>query len=153
VVRREETDWKRVGCVQPTPARPGAVRCPRLAAGELTALGKRRSRTAIIHRTIRWCTTLSGESSTTNSSLSGKEKKSMWLKFTGLSSGAPDCLVSQWRQRQRSSARSTREMWPVPTVGWVHRTVRCANQPQGATVECARYGRRSRTGQATVAVW
>jgi hypothetical protein len=38
-------------------------------------------------------------------------------------------------------------------VGWAHRTVRCAldsvrctNQPREATVGCARYGRRSRTG-------
>jgi hypothetical protein len=37
--------------------------------------------------------------------------------------------VSQRRQRQRSSARSTRDTWPAPTVGWctrlsdMHRTV------------------------------
>jgi hypothetical protein len=54
---------------------------------------------------------------------------------------------------QRSSAQSTRDTWPAPTVGWVYQTVRCApgsvrcaNQPRGATVGCARYGRRSRTG-------
>jgi hypothetical protein len=45
------------------------------------------------------------------------------------------------------------DTWPAATVGWAHRTVRCvpdcvrcANQPRGATVGCARYGRRSRTG-------
>jgi hypothetical protein len=54
--------------------------------------------------------------------------------------------VSQQRQWQRSSARSARDTWLAPTVGWVHRTVRCANQPRGETVGCARYGRRSRTG-------
>jgi hypothetical protein len=54
---------------------------------------------------------------------------------------------------QRSSARSTRDTWPAPTVGWMHRTVRCApdsvrcaNQSRGVTVGCARYGRRSCTG-------
>jgi hypothetical protein len=58
---------------------------------------------AIIHRTVRWC--------------------------TGLSGGAPDCPVSQLRQRQRLPARSTRDTWPAPMVGWctelsrVHRTV------------------------------
>jgi hypothetical protein len=78
------------------------------------------------------------------------------LKITGLSGGAPDCPVSQ-----RSLA---------PTVGraifgqhvdcsngqLVHRTircapnsVRCANHPKGATVEYAKFGRRSRTGQST----
>jgi hypothetical protein len=47
----------------------------------------------------------------------------------------------------------------APTVGRGHRTVRCtpdsvqcANGPGAATVECARFGRQSRTGQATVAV-
>jgi hypothetical protein len=70
--------------------------------------------------------------------------------------GAPDCPVSQ---------RS-----PAPTVGrtffarhvdcsngqLVHRTVRfapdsvrCANQPRGATVGYATFGRRSRTGPST----
>ena len=37
------------------------VRCARLASGELPALGSRRRRTAINHRTVRWCTGLSGE--------------------------------------------------------------------------------------------
>jgi hypothetical protein len=56
-------------------------------------------------------------------------EKEMWLRFTGLSGGAPDCPVSQRHQRQRSSARSMRDTWPAPTVGWcnglcgVHQTV------------------------------
>jgi hypothetical protein len=78
------------------------------------------------------------------------------LKITGLSGGALDCPVSQ---------RS-----PAPTVGHaifarhvdcpngqlVHRivrcapnSVRCANQPRGATVGYAKFGRRSRTGRST----
>jgi hypothetical protein len=47
----------------------------------------------------------------------------MWLTFTGLSGGAPDCLVSQLRQCQRSSVRSERDTWLAPTVDWVHQTV------------------------------
>ena len=43
----------------------------RLVNGEVAGLGNRRSCTAIIHRTVRWCTGQSGESSTANSSLSG----------------------------------------------------------------------------------
>jgi hypothetical protein len=50
------------------------IRCPRLADGEPAALGNRQSCTAINHRTVRWCTGLSGESSVTNSSVSGNEK-------------------------------------------------------------------------------
>jgi hypothetical protein len=41
---------------------------------EKAALGTRRRRTTIIHRTVRWCTRLSGESSAANSSPSGKAK-------------------------------------------------------------------------------
>jgi hypothetical protein len=41
---------------------------------EKAALGTRRRRTAISHRTVRWCTGLSGESSAANSTLSGKGK-------------------------------------------------------------------------------
>jgi hypothetical protein len=54
---------------------------------------------------------------------------------------------------QRSVAQSAGDAWPVPTVGWGHRTVwcapdsvRCANQPEVATVDYARNGRKSRTG-------
>jgi hypothetical protein len=53
---------------------PDSVRCSRLADNEPAALGNRRSCTAIIHRTVRWCTGLSSESSATNSSVSGNEK-------------------------------------------------------------------------------
>jgi hypothetical protein len=51
------------------------VRCARLVRGELAALGTRRRRTTKIHRTVRWCTGLSGESSAANSSLSGNQKR------------------------------------------------------------------------------
>jgi hypothetical protein len=67
--------------------------------------------------------------------------------------GAPDCPVSQRPPAQRSVAQSAGDAWPAPTVGWGHRTVRCAldsvwsaNQPGVATVGCTRIGRRSRTG-------
>jgi hypothetical protein len=72
---------------------------------------------------------------------------------------APDCPVSQ--------------LWPAPTdvraicgrrvaasmVSWVHRTVRCAPDsvrcaiwPEGAMVGSARFGKKSCTRQATMAV-
>jgi hypothetical protein len=40
---------------------PDSVWCARPASGELATLGKVWQRTAIIHRTVRWCTGLSGE--------------------------------------------------------------------------------------------
>jgi hypothetical protein len=77
--------------------------CPVRQAGprEEAALGTRRRRTTIIHRTVQWRTGLSGESSAANSSLSGNEKgdvtiihRTIWW-CTGLSGGASDCSVSQ----------------------------------------------------------
>jgi hypothetical protein len=40
---------------------PDSVRCTRLESGQLAALGSRRRRTTKNHRTVRWCTGLSGE--------------------------------------------------------------------------------------------
>jgi hypothetical protein len=58
--------------------------------------------------------------------------------------------VSQWPPAQRSAAKSAGDAWPAPTVGRVHRTVRCAldsvrcaNGYNSATVGCAILGRRS----------
>jgi hypothetical protein len=75
---------------------------------------------AIIHRTVRWCTGLSGEP--TVASANGRPRN---LRTTRGSSngrrGAPD---SVW----------------------------CANGLLAAMVVCARFGKKSRTEQATVAV-
>jgi hypothetical protein len=86
VPKREESDCKRLGCEQPnlssvwhtglSGGAPDSVRCARLVRGELAALGIRRRRTAIIHRTVRWCTGLSGEptvaSATVGRAISGR---------------------------------------------------------------------------------
>jgi hypothetical protein len=82
-------DWKRVGCVQPTAARsgstglsggaPDSVRCARQVQGEPATLGTRRWCTAIIHRTVRL--------------------------FTGLSGCSPDCPVSRPRRSRRSQEK------------------------------------------------
>jgi hypothetical protein len=66
---------------------------------------------------------------------------------------SPDCPVSQRPPAQRSTAKFAGDAWPALMVGRGHRTVRCAsdsvrcaNQPEVATVGCARNGRKSRTG-------
>jgi hypothetical protein len=55
---------------------------------------------------------------------------------------------------QWSATQSAGDAWPAPTVGWSHRTVRCApdsvrcaNGTKDPTVGIARKGRRSGTGQ------
>jgi hypothetical protein len=128
--------------------------CPVRQAGpcELAALGIRRRRTAKNHWTIRWCTGLSGESSAANSSLSGKASGRRGYN-------SPDYPVSQRSPALTIGRKICERRVAAPTVGRGHRTVwcapdsvRCANGPGAATVDCARFGRQSRTGQATVAV-
>jgi hypothetical protein len=124
VTKEEERKREKLGSVQPIfcsvwhtglfGGAPDSVRCARLVRGELTALGFRRRHTTIIHRTVRWCTGLSGEP-TVGREICGRRVA-------------------------------------APTVGEGHRTVRCANGPEAATVVCVQFGRKSRTGQATVAV-
>jgi hypothetical protein len=82
----------------------------------------------------------------------GKSSRALRLKFTGLSGGAPDCLVSQQRPRQRSTARSAGDAWREPTVTRPHRTVRCAldsvwcaKGTKGSTVGFARKEKESGT--------
>jgi hypothetical protein len=89
---------------------PDSVWCPRLADVEPAALGNRRSCTAINHQTVRWCIGLSGESSMTNSSLSGNEKGNVakihrtvrWC--TGLS-GEPTAPAANGRPRDQRATR------------------------------------------------
>jgi hypothetical protein len=71
------------------------------------------------------------------------------LKFIRLSGGAPDCPVSQRSTEQRSAVQSAGDVWPTPTVGRRHRTircaqdsVRCANCRESATVDYARIGKK-----------
>jgi hypothetical protein len=84
--------------------------------------GKVWRRTAIIHRTVRWCT--------------GHCPVSQWspaqrsaAQSTGYAWPTPTVGRGHW------------------TVRCAPDSVRCANGPEPATVGCARKGRRSRTGQ------
>jgi adenylylsulfate kinase-like enzyme len=71
VRKEEEKKPKRLGSVQPnfssvwhtglSGGAPDNVRCVRLVSDESAALGNRRRRTAKNHRTVRWCTGLSGD--------------------------------------------------------------------------------------------
>jgi hypothetical protein len=81
------------------------------------------------------------------------------LKITGLSGGAPDCPMSQRSPAPTVGRAIFARHVVAPTVGRGHRTVwcapdsvRCANGPEAATVNCAQFGRQSSTRQATVAV-
>jgi hypothetical protein len=145
---------------------PGTPDCPvvhRTVSGDLGELTVNRllSRNdnykspdcPVVHRTVRWCTGPSGESSATNSSLSGQEKGDVAIIHltvrwcTGLS-GEPTAPVANGRPRdQRATRGSLQRSAGCTGLSGVHRTtVRCTNRSRGAMVGCARYGRRSRTG-------
>jgi hypothetical protein len=121
--RRKEKRCKRLGLVQPrlssvwhtgpSGGAPDNVRCARLASGEQAALGKIWRHTAIIHRTVRWCTRLSGEPTAASATVD---------------------RAIRGRRVARANGRKG------------HRTVRCANRHESATIVYARIGRRSRTG-------
>jgi hypothetical protein len=114
---------------------PDNVRCARTSLGEQAALGTRRRRTTTIHRTVRWCTGLFGESSAAKSSLSEKvQRRTAKIHRTvrwcnGLSGEPTDCPVSQrsTAQGQPRNPRATRGPLQRSAGGTglfgVHRTV------------------------------
>jgi hypothetical protein len=129
VRKEEEKKPKRLASVQPnfssvwqtglSAGAPDCVRCARLVPGELAALGFRRRRTAKNHRTIRWCTGLSGEPTVASATVG----RVIFARHV-----------------------------VAPTVGWAHRTVRCApdsawcaNRSRGPMVGCSPYGKKSST--------
>jgi hypothetical protein len=71
---------------------PDSVRCARTSPGEQPALGSRRWHTAINHRTVRWCTGLSGEP--TVGQANGRSRNPRVTRDQANDQkGAPDCLV------------------------------------------------------------
>jgi hypothetical protein len=100
--------------------------------------GTAKTQLGLAHRTIRWCT---GQCPVRQAGLrrTGHSRETLatydynspdcpvvhrtvpWC--TGLSSGAPDCPVSQRPPTQQSTVQSASNAWPAPTVGWGHQTV------------------------------
>jgi hypothetical protein len=71
---------------------PDSVQCARLASSELDTLGYVWRRTAIIHRTVRWCTGLSGEPTTASATV-GRAICGRCVARANGRQGAPDCPV------------------------------------------------------------
>jgi hypothetical protein len=124
---------------------PDSIWCARLALANWPLSGVRRWYTAINHRTVRWCTGLSGEP--TVGWANGRPHnpratrgKSQW------SEGAPDCPVCTGqcpvRQRLQSANSRLRQRRKEICTGQcpvVHRTVRCARRQKAriAFLECS----------------
>jgi hypothetical protein len=81
------------------------VRCARLASGELAALESFWRRTAIIHRTVRWCTRLSGEPTAADATVGHAIRARRVARANGRLE-APDCPVCTGQCPVRQLARS-----------------------------------------------
>jgi hypothetical protein len=73
--------------------------CPRLARRQLGALGKREGDVAINHRTVRWCTGLSGESTAPAANGRPRDQRATRGCANGRL-GTPDCVRCANRSRR-----------------------------------------------------
>jgi hypothetical protein len=121
------------------------VRCARLAAVNWLLSGLHRRRTAKNHRTVRWCTGLSGEQ--TVSRANGRPRNPRATRgMCQRSEGAPDCPVctGQCPVRQRlqdcnGRLRQIRKEIRTGQCPVVHRTVWCARRQKARItfLECS----------------
>jgi hypothetical protein len=137
----KEKDWKRVGCVQPTAAQsgctglsggaPDSVRCARPALANWSLSGNLQRRTAIVHRTVRWCTGLSGEPTTASATV-GRAIRARRVAPANGRLGAPDCPVCTgqcpMRQPARRSNGRLRQEWKKICTRRVTVAIRCATR-------------------------
>jgi hypothetical protein len=121
------------------------VRCARMALANWLLSGLRRRRTAINHRTVRWCTGLSGEPTVSRANGRAQNPRATRGKCQR-SDGAPDCPVCTGqcpvRQRHQSTNGRLRQRRKEIRTGQcpvVHRTVRCARRQKAriAFLECS----------------
>jgi hypothetical protein len=122
---------------------PDSVRCARLTLANLLLSGLRRRCTAIIHRTVRWCTGLSGEPFTGEVVTLGKPS-------TVYGYNSPDCPVCTGLSGEPTVSRGNgRPRIPRVTRGRANGhigapdSVRCANGSGSSTVDCAKEGKKS----------
>jgi hypothetical protein len=123
------------------------VRCARLASANWLLSGLRRRCTAINHRTVRWCTGLSGEPTVGRANGRPRNPRATRGK-SQRSEGAPDCLVctGQCPVRQRlldcnGRLRQIRKEIRTGQCPVVHRTVRCTMR-QKASIAFLKYSQR-----------
>jgi hypothetical protein len=96
---------------------PISVRCARLALANWLLSGLRRRRTTINHRTVRWCTRLSGEPTVDRANGRSRNPRAT--------------------RGRANSQKGHRTVWCAPD------SVRCANGSGSSTVGCATTGKKS----------
>jgi hypothetical protein len=122
-----------------------SVRCARLALVNWPLSGSRRRRTAKNHRTVWWCTRLSGEPTVGRANGRPRNPRVTRGRANGLK-GAPDCPVctGQCPMRQRlqivnGRLRQNRKEICTGQCLVVHRTVRCTSRQKArfAFLDCS----------------
>ena len=131
---RKRKGLQNTGCVQPkissvwhtrlSGGAPDSARCARPASGEQATLGKNRRCTTIIHRTVRWCTRLSGEPTACSATV-GRAIHGRCVAHANGRQGAPDCPVCTGQcpvhHRARSSNSRLRLIWKeIRKIGRAH---------------------------------
>jgi hypothetical protein len=146
--KQEKSSWKRDGLFSQRQlglGAPDSVRCARLTLTNWLLSGLRRRRTAINHRTVRWCTGLSGEPTVDRANGWPHNPRATRGK-SQRSEGAPDCPVctGQCSVRQRlgicnGRLRQIRKEIRTGQCPVVHRTVRCARRQKAriAFLKCS----------------
>jgi hypothetical protein len=129
--RRKETGLRKYAYVQPkfslvwhtelSGGAPDSVRCARLNSGEQAALEKVWRCMSIIHRTVWWCTGLSGEPTAANATV-GRAIRGRRMARTNGRQGAPDCPMRTEKCPVRQRARSCNGHLRQNRKGTEHRT-------------------------------
>jgi hypothetical protein len=135
------------GCTGLSGGAPDSVRCARLALANWLLSGLRRRCKAIIHRTVRWCTGLSGEPTVGQANGRPRNPRATRGRANG-QKGAPDCPVCTGqcpvRQRLQNTNGRLRQRRKEICTGqcpMVHRTLRCARRQKAriAFLKCSQW--------------
>jgi hypothetical protein len=137
-VARSSQETAQSGCTGLSGGAPDSVRCARLVLANWLLSGLRRRRTAIIHRTVRWCTGLSGEPTVSRAKRSAEESAHDAWQVLTVVRGTGQCPVRQRLQDCNSRLRQIRKEIRIAQCPVVHRTVRCARRQKAriAFLEC-----------------
>jgi hypothetical protein len=140
-VARSSQESAQSECTGLSGGAPDSVRCARLALANWLLSGLRRRRTTINHRTVWWCTGLSGEPTVGRANGQPQNPRATRGKCQR-SDGAPDCPVCTGqclvRQDCNGRLRQIRKEIRTGQCPVVHRTVRCARRQKAriAFLEC-----------------
>jgi hypothetical protein len=137
-VARSSQESAQSGCTGLSGGAPGRVRCARLALVNWLLSGLRRRRMAINHRTVRWCTRLSGEPTVGRANGRPQNPRATRGKCQR-TEGTPDCPVRQWLQDANGRLRQIGKEIRTGQCPVVHRTVRCARRQKARItfLECS----------------